>query len=86
MRINGNNMELIKQLDEQAKTEMDQDTFARLIHFAVKDVYDQFGYGASDAEIMDLVLGLIEDIPGFEDSRDAIDLAKKVVPEVKRAL
>lgn len=79
-------MKLIKQLDEQAKTAMDQETFERLVKFATDDVIKQLGREASDDKILDLIHGLIENVPGFEEAPDAIKLANRVLPEVKRNL
>lgn len=79
-------MELIKQLDEQAKTAMDQDTFERLVKYATDDVIEQYGRGATNQEVLDVIYGLIENVAGFEDEQDAVVLANKVLAEVMRNL
>lgn len=79
-------MKLIKQLDEQAKTAMDQETFERLVKFATEDVLKQVGRGATDNEMLEVIHGLIENVPGFEEAPDAVELANKVLPAVKRNL
>jgi hypothetical protein len=86
MRINGNNMELIKQLDEQSKTAMDQNTFDRLVKFATDDVIEQYGREATNTEILDVIYGLVENVAGFEDQDDAVELANRVLAEVLRNL
>ena len=86
MRINGNKMELIKQLDEQSKTAMDQDTGKRLVKFATDDVIEQYGREATNTEILDVIYGLVENIAGFEDQEDAVVLANRVLAEVLRNL
>ena len=79
-------MELIKQLDEQSKTAMDQNTFDRLVKFATDDVIEQYGREATNTEILDVIYGLVENVAGFEDQDDAVELANRVLAEVLRNL
>ena len=76
-------MELIKQLNEDLRTSMDSHTFDRLVHFAVKEIHNTVGLDASDVEKIDVILGMIEDVPGFEDAEDASDLADRVLRVIK---
>ena len=77
-------MELIKQLDEMAKTEMDDETLFRLVRFAKQDIEKQ---GAlTEAEKLEIIHSMIENIAGFEEAPDAIDLANRVLEQVNRLL
>lgn len=77
-------MELIKQLDEIAKTEMDDETTFRLVRFAKQDIEEQ---GAmTDDEKLEIIHSIIENISGFEEAPDAIDLANRVLNQVNRLL
>ena len=78
-------MELIKQLDENLKTQMDEETLSRLVRYAVQDIKD-LGPDAADKEKEEVVWGLIENIPGFEEVEDAVALFNKVMPEVRKQL
>ena len=76
-------MELIKQLDEKAKTDMDQETFDRLVKFATQDIKRQLSPDASDNDMLEVIHGLIENIAGYEEVADAVVLANKVLERVK---
>ena len=77
-------MELIKQLDEIAKTEMDVEITFRLVRFAKQDIEEQ---GAvTDDEKLEIIHSIIENISGFEEAPDAIDLANRVLNQVNRLL
>lgn len=76
-------MELIKQLDEMAKTDMDEATFDRLVKYATQDIKQQLRPDASDDDILEVIHGLIENIAGFEEVADAVLLANKVLERVK---
>lgn len=83
MRINGdNNLELIKQLDEMAKTDMDEETFNRLVKYATKDI-KQLHPDTSDDDMLEVIHALIENIAGYEEADDAVALANKVLARVK---
>lgn len=74
-------MELIKQLDEMVKTEMDEKTFIRLVRFANQDIEEQ---GAqSDDEKLEIIHSMIENIAGFEEAADAIELANRVLSHIR---
>lgn len=74
-------MELIKQLDEMVKTEMDEKTFIRLVRFANQDIEEQ---GAqSDDEKLEIIHSMIENIAGFEEAADAIELANRVFSHIR---
>lgn len=79
-------MKLIKQLDEQANTAMDRDTFERLVKYATDDVIKQYGREATNTEVLDVIYGLIENIAGFENEDDAVVLANRVLARVMRNL
>ena len=76
-------MELIKQLNEDLRTSMDSHTFDRLVHFAKGELDKIVGPDASDVEKIDVILGMIEDVPGYEDAEDASDLADRVLRVIK---
>lgn len=81
-------MELIKQLDEMAKTDMDEETFDRLVKYATQDIKQQLpkfrlGDDISDDEMLEVIHGLVENITGFEEVADAVLLANKVLERVK---
>ncbi len=77
-------MELIKQLDEMAKTDMDDETEFRLVRFAKQDIEEQ---GAqSDDEKLEIIHSMIENIAGFEETADAVQLANRVLNQVNRLL
>ena len=78
-------MELIKQLNENWKTDMDEQTFARLVHSATGDV-SQLGPDASEEDQKEIVWGVIENVPGFEEVEDASKLFNKLWPEVRSQL
>lgn len=74
-------MELIKQLDEMVKTEMDEETFTRLVRFASQDIKEQ---GAqSDDEKLEIIHSMIENIAGFEEAADAVELANRVLSHIR---
>lgn len=77
-------MDLIKQLDEMAKTDMDRATFERLVQFAVQDIKETLKPNASDDEMLEVIHSLVENIAGFEDANDAMELANKVLVSVKQ--
>lgn len=79
-------MKLIKQLDEQANTAMDRDTFERLVKYATDDVIKQYGREATNTEVLDVIYGLVENIAGFENEDDAVVLANRVLARVMRNL
>ena len=70
-------MELIKQLDEMAKTEMDEETFMRLVQFAKQDIEDQ--NATSDNEKLEIIHSIIENVAGFEHEADAFRLPSRVL-------
>lgn len=81
-------MELIKQLDEMAKTDMDEETFDRLVKYATQDIKQnlpkfRLGDDISDDEMLEVIHGLVENITGFEEVADAVLLANKVLERVK---
>ncbi len=76
-------MELIKQLDEMAKTDMDEETFDRLVKFATQDIKQSLRPDASDDDMLEVIHGLVENIAGFEEVTDAVTLANKVIERVK---
>lgn len=78
-------MELIKQLDEMANTKMDEETFIRLVRFAKQDIEEQ-GNTLSDDEKLEFIHSMIENIAGFEETADAVQLAKRVLNQVNRLL
>lgn len=78
-------MELIKQLDEMAKTEMDEDTFTRLVQFAKQDIEEQ-GANLSDDLKLEIIHSMVENIAGFEEAADAVELANRVLNQVNRLL
>lgn len=77
-------MELIKQLDEMAKTEMDEETFMRLVRFAKQDIEEQ-GL-VNDDEKLELIYSMIENIAGFEHEIDGTPFANRVLNQVNRLL
>ena len=77
-------MELIKQLSERADELMDQETFERLVKFAIEDIAKVSGNkGTTDDEMLDVIYLMIENIAGYEDAEAAADLANRVLAEVK---
>lgn len=74
-------MELIKQLNENWNTQMDDETFNRLVKYAIEDVRD---YPDRNAE--EVVWNLIDNVPGFEQAEDAAALFKRVMAEVRNRL
>ncbi len=76
-------MELIKQLDEMAKTDMDEETFDRLVKYAIQDIKQNLRPDASDDDMLEVIHGLVENITGFEEVADAVSLANKVLERVK---
>jgi len=66
-----------------AKTDMDEETFDRLVKYATQDIKQQLRPGASDDDILEVIHGLIENIAGFEEVADAVLLANKVLERVK---
>ena len=72
-------MELIKQLNEELKTSMDPDTFNRLVQVADDNIDDH----EDDVQMIDTILGIVEDVAGFEDPDDAFKLAHEVLDAVK---
>lgn len=80
MRINRNKMELIKQLNENWNTQMDDETFERLVKYAVEDV------SKSDEPAEEVVWNLIDNVPGFEQAEDAAELFSRVMTEVRKRL
>lgn len=76
-------MELIKQLDEMAKTDMDEETLDRLVKYATQDIKRQLSPEASDDDMLEVIHGLIENVAGYEEAADAIVLANKVLERVK---
>ena len=79
-------MELIKQLNEMADELMDEETFGRLVRFALEDIKAQLSPDASDEEMLELIHGMIENIAGYEESQDAAELANRVLAEVKNQI
>ena len=79
-------MELIKQLNEEADALMDEQTFVRLVKFALEDIKSQYPEGASDDEMLEVIHMMIENIAGYEDARDAMELAAQVLAQVKQEL
>ncbi len=79
-------MDLIKQLDEMAKTDMDRATFERLVQFAVQDIKETLKPNASDDEMLEVIHSLVENISGFEDEYDAMEFANKILASVKQHL
>ena len=77
-------MELIKQLDEMAKTDMDKETFARLVRFAKQDIEEQ-GL-VDDADKLELIYSMIENIAGFENEVDSTPFAARVLNHVNHLL
>ena len=76
-------MELIKQLDEMAKTDMDEETFDRLVKYATQDIKQNLRPDTSDDDMLEVIHGLVENIAGFEEVADAVTLANKVLERVK---
>lgn len=76
-------MELIKKLNEDARTSMDSHTFDRLVKFAKEDIEKTVGLDASDAEMLDVIYNMIDDVAGFEDPKDADQLAGRVLKTIK---
>jgi len=79
-------LDLIKQLDEMAKTDMDRATFERLVQFAVQDIKETLKPNASDDEMLEVIHSLVENISGFEDEYDAMEFANKILASVKQHL
>ena len=79
-------MDLIKQLDEMAKTDMDRATFERLVQFAVQDIKETLKPNASDDEMLEVIHSLVENISGFEDEYDAMEFANKILASVKQQI
>jgi len=84
-------MELIKKLNEDAQTSIDRDTFDRLVRHASEEIKDNMKTDLStmeqhtdDLHMTDIILGIIENIAGFEDTDEAAELARRVLREVKR--
>ncbi len=78
-------MELIKQLDEMANTKMDEETFVRLVRFAKQDIEEQ-GNTLGNDEKLEFIHSMIENIAGFEETADAVQLANRVLNQVNRLL
>lgn len=76
-------MELIKQLNEDLRKSMDSHTFDRLVHFAKEDIEKSVGSDASDVEKIEVILNMIEDVPGHEDAESASNLADRVLRVIK---
>ena len=75
-------MELIKKLNEDAQTSIDRETFDRLVRHARSEI--KYREHTDDMHMMDIILGIIENIAGFEDIDEAGELAKRVLLAVKR--
>ena len=77
-------MELIKKLNEDARTSMDRDTFDRLVRLAKDEIENNLKRPEHDeTEMMDIILEIIENVAGFEDPDEAGELAKRVLLAVK---
>lgn len=76
-------MELIKKLNEDARTSMDSHTFDRLVSFAKEDIEKTVGLDASDSEMLEVIYNMIDDIPGYEMPEDADQLAGHVLRVIK---
>ena len=57
-------MELIKQLNEDADALMDEQTFVRLVKYALEDIQSKYPEGASDDEMLEVIHMMIENIAG----------------------
>lgn len=76
-------MKLIKKLNEDARTSMDSHTFDRLVKLAKADIKNTVGLDASDSEMLDIIYHMIEDIAGYEMTKDADELAGRVLRMIK---
>ena len=78
-------MELIKKLNEDARTSMDRDTFDRLVRLAKDEIENNLKRPehADEMEMMDIILEIIENVAGFEDPDEAGELAERVLLAVK---
>jgi hypothetical protein len=78
-------MKLIKQLNEMADQLMDQETFERLVKFAVEDI-EKLTLGgkaeASDDEKLEIIHSMIENVAGYEEADVAAELANRVLARV----
>ena len=81
-------MELIKklrQLDEEStRTSMDRETYNRLVHQAAIEVSNNTDDYADDDEKIDIILGMVEELAGFEDGDDAGRLADQLLKDIKK--
>ena len=78
-------MSLIKQVNEMTRTsvdrDMDSDTFNRLVQFAKEDIAK--AGAVSDVAMLDVIHGMLENVPGYEDTDAANELAGRVLQAVK---
>ena len=86
MRTSGDKMELIKQLNEMADVAMDEETFERLVKYATEDIekLESFGEEASNDDKLEVIHSMIENIAGYEETDEAVELANRVLARVNQ--
>lgn len=77
-------MKLIRELNENLKTSMDDETFNRLVQHAIEDIRD--AGATTDDQMLEIIHSMVENVPGFEETDDAVKLANRVFAQVKSQL
>lgn len=76
-------MNLIRELNEEAKASMSDEVLERFVKHAKEDIKKAGVEQGTDAEKLEVILSMLEDVPGYEHFKDAEKLASEVLNRVK---
>lgn len=76
-------MSLIRELNEEANASMGKDVLERFVKHAKEEINKAGVENGTDAEKLEVILSMLEDVPGYEKHEDAHKLAGEVLKRVK---
>lgn len=76
-------MKFLRELNEEAKVSMADKDFERFVKYVRDDIKKAGKEDGTDAEKLEVILSMLEDVPGYESFDDAQDFAGKVLKKLK---